>query len=632
MCGIGGLIGLHDEGGVVSRRMLLALRHRGPDDEGFEQPSATVSLVHTRLAIFDLTSAGHQPMRDYPAGAKDRLWTVFNGEIYNFHELQRELGARGHAFRSRCDTEVILASYREWGEDAVRRWRGMFALCVIDTARGVAWLYRDRLGIKPLYLFRPAEGGLMFASEMRALLATGLVPREIDRAALESFLAQGAVHGFESIVRGITMVRPGETIGIDLASGRELRRSSYWEFPRQHASPAPRAQVIDELREVADESIRLHLASDAPLGLFLSGGIDSTALLAMASKRAEGRLKAVTIGFDTPEFDESAAAIETASSHSIEHMTAHLTGEEVLADLDAALAAIDQPTVDGFNTFFVSRAARALGLTVAVSGLGGDELFGGYATFTDVPRALALRENPFAHAAVRLGAPFVRSRAALKMIEACRRPGDALAMYLLRRELFLPAERRALMPLPAECDPVTGIRSDLLDGTRRSSRELDRASRISLFEMNFYMRHMLLRDADAFSMAAPLEYRVPMLDHRLVEAVLPLRADWKQPDPRPKPLLLDLADGAVPPSVWRRAKRGFTFPWAEWMKPGRPLHAPARDAANDREAWNALGLAPNAVNDTWERFDRGDRRVSALQILSFIVVRDFRARHGLSAA
>jgi asparagine synthase (glutamine-hydrolysing) len=631
MCGIGGLIGLHDEGGVVSRRMLDALRHRGPDDEGFAQPSATVSLVHTRLAIFDLTQAGHQPMRDHAGGAALPLWTVFNGEIYNFHELQRELGARGHAFHSRCDTEVILASYREWGEDAVRRWRGMFALCLVDAARGVAWLYRDRLGIKPLYLFRPEGGGLMFASEMRALLATGLVPREIDRAALESFLAQGAVQGFESFVRGITMVRPGEMIGIDLASGRELKRAAYWEFPTQHAPHATRAQAIDELREIADESIRLHLASDAPLGIFLSGGIDSTALLAMAAKSSEGRLKAVTIGFDTPEFDESAAAIETASSHSIEHLTAHLTGEEVLADLDTALAAIDQPTVDGLNIFFVSRAARALGLTVAVSGLGADELFGGYATFADVPRALRLRENPIAHAGVRLGAPLIRNRAALKMIEACRRPGDALAMYLLRRELFLPKERRALMPLPERCDAVTGLQSDLLDGAHRDSRELDGASRISFFEMNFYMRHMLLRDADAFSMAAALEYRVPFLDHRLVEAVLPLRAEWKQPDPRPKPLLLDLADGAVPPRVWQRAKRGFTFPWAEWMKPGRPLHEAARDAAHDRAAWNDLGLAPAAVEDTWERFERGDRRISALQILGFIVLRDFRTRHGLSA-
>ncbi len=313
-------------------------------------------------------------------------------------------------------------------------------------------------------------------------------------------------------------------------------------------------------------------------------------------------------------------------------MTARLSGEEVLANLDGALAAIDQPTVDGFNTFFVSRAARELGPTVAVSGLGGDELFGGYATFTDVPHALAIRENPFAHAAVRLGAPFIANRAALKTIEACCRPSDALAMDLLRGELFLPEERRALMPLPAGCDAVCGLQSEMLEGASRASRELDGVSRISFFEMNFYLRHMLLRDADAFSMAAPLEYRVPLLDHRLVEAVLPLRADWKRPDPWPKPLLLDLADGAVPRSVWQRAKRGFTFPWAEWMKPGRPLHEAARDAAHDSAAWSDLGLASDAVSETWERFDRSDRRVSALQILALIVLRDFRARHGLSAA
>ena len=634
MCGIGGSIGLRDEGGVIARRMLAALRHRGPDDEGFVQPAPTVSLVHTRLAIFDLTPAGHQPMCDRPATDENGLWVVFNGEIYNFRELEAELTQCGHSFHSRCDTEVILASYREWGADAVKRWRGMFAICLVDPKRGIAWLYRDRLGIKPLYTYRPTAGGLLFASELRTLMAAGenLVPRTIDPAALEGFFAQGAVQGYSSLIKGARLVRPGEMIGVALENGKELRRTIYWHLPQEAVPSGSRSKTVSELRATAADAMRLHLASDAPLGLFLSGGIDSAALLALASSSFTGQLKTLTIGFDSAAFDESAAAALTAARFPVEHQTIMVRGEDVLTGLDGALAAIDQPTVDGFNSCFVSRAARDAGLTVALSGLGGDELFGGYATFRDVPRAQALRENPFLRVGGLLAGRFTRGRAGLKLAAACSRPSDALSMYLLRRELFLPAERRGLIPLPPECDAASGLETDLMNEVRAESRAAADANRISFFEMNLYMRHMLLRDADVFSMAAPIEYRVPFLDHQLVEAVYALGDRWKSPDPRPKPLLLDIADGAVPREVWQRAKRGFTFPWGQWFARGNPLHERARDAIHDEPVWRNLGLDAGAVVGTWKQFDNGDRRVSPLQILSFVVLRDFCARNELSAA
>ncbi|HUA36462.1 MAG TPA: asparagine synthase (glutamine-hydrolyzing) [Candidatus Binataceae bacterium] len=634
MCGIGGLLGIRDEDGAVAQRILAALRHRGPDDEGFVQLLPAASLVHTRLSIFDLTSAGHQPMSDRSARDNDALWVVFNGEIYNFRELQTELVGAGYSFNTRCDTEVILKSYRHWGADAVKHWRGMFAICLVDLARRTAWLYRDRLGIKPLYTYRPAGGGLIFASEARALLAAGpeLVERRVDPAAMETFLAQGAVQGYAGFIKGISLLRPGEMVGVDLDTGNEIGRSTYWSFPQQTPAIRSRDRTISELREVAADALRLHLASDAPLGLFLSGGIDSAALLAMASHSFTGQLRTLTVGFDAARFDESAAAALTAARFPVEHQTIHLGGEDVLAHLDDALAAVDQPTVDGFNTYFVSRAARDAGLTVALSGLGGDELFGGYATFRDVPRAQALRNNPVARTAALIAGHFAGGRAGPKLLEACQRPSDTLSMYLLRREVFLPIDRRALMPLPRECDAQSGLNSDLMHEVREQSRSTDAATQISFLEMNLYMRHMLLRDADAFSMATPIEYRVPFLDHRLVEAVFPLSGALKLPDPRPKPLLLDIAEGAVPRSVWQRAKQGFAFPWANWFAAGNPLHERARDAVNDLHTWRDLGLEARAIETIWRRFQTNDRRTSPLQILSFVVLRDFCARHQLSAA
>jgi len=249
-----------------------------------------------------------------------------------------------------------------------------------------------------------------------------------------------------------------------------------------------------------------------------------------------------------------------------------------------------------------------------------------------VPRAIALRKNPLLRIGARLASAMMPNRFGLKLAETCRRPPDALAMYLLRRELFLPAERRALMPLPAGADSLTGVRAELLDELRSESRDFGAVNRISYFEMNLYMRHMLLRDSDAFSMAAPIEYRVPFLDHRLVEAVFSLPDKWKVADPRPKPLLLDVASDRVPPSVWQRAKRGFTFPWHQWLAGRGALHSVARDAAHDTAKWKDLALDPGAVADIWNRFERGDLRVSPLQILAFVVLRDFSTRHNLHAA
>jgi asparagine synthase (glutamine-hydrolysing) len=622
--------------------MLAAMRHRGPDDRGTEtvsNPHGPLSavLLHTRLSILDLTPAGHQPMADRPQAPGDRPnWIVFNGEVFNFLDLHDELARAGWPCRSRCDTEVILHAYRLWDEACVERFRGMFAWCLLDGNRGTAWFCRDRLGIKPLYLARPAAGGLLFASEVRTLLAAGpeLLTPTVNESAVESFLAQGAVCGLESIVRGVEMLAPGQSLVTDW-SGRPLRTRTYWRLPFTPAGAdvAADRRTVPRLADTVREAVKLRLIADVPLGLFLSGGIDSAALAALATELAGTRVRTLSIGFDQPEFDETEAAAAVARLLGTDHGTIRLTGQDVLADLPEALASVDQPTVDGFNTYFVSRAARQAGLKVTLSGLGGDEVFGGYASFADVPRAVRWRKR------LRLG-PANRALAGVlglaggrrgaKTAEMLRRRPSPVNLYLLRRELFLPAERRALHALPAGSDPWSGVPQSLIAGLRGQAHGLDPVNQVSLFEIQAYMRHMLLRDADVFSMAHGLEVRVPLLDHRLVEQVTRLPGSCKRPDPRPKPLLIDAVGERLPGQVYRRPKRGFTFPWDAWLR--GPLRERAVRAMSHHAVWSNLGLSPAAPAALWQRFERGDRRVAGLQVLALVVLEDFASRHGLRRA
>jgi asparagine synthase (glutamine-hydrolysing) len=648
MCGIAGLLGIPPgRAEAAAARMLAAMQHRGPDDSGIEvvagshgEPPAV--LVHARLAILDLTSAGHQPQADRPGrpGAAPN-WITFNGEVFNYADLHGELAAAGWPCRTRCDTEVILHAYRVWGEAAVERFRGMFTWCLLDPDRGTAWLCRDRLGIKPLYLSRAATGGLLFASEVRTLLAAGpeLVTPRVSPAALESFLAQGAVCGLESIIEGVELLPPGTSLCVDW-QGKPLRRRTYWTVPfvppngAAHTADADRPHAVARLAECVRQSVRLRLLADVPLGLFLSGGIDSAALATVATEVAGTEVQTLSIGFDQPQFDETAAAEQVAAALGTRHRTLRLRGTDVLHDLPAVLAAVDQPSVDGFNTYFVARAARRAGLTVALSGVGGDELFGGYASFRDVPRALAWhrRLRPLGGAGRLAARALGRAlgRAGAKAGEALARDGEAAQLYLLRRELFLPRHRRALHPLPGASDPASGVPRAVLEELRQQAAGLDAINQVSYFELSAYLRHMLLRDADVFGMAHGLEIRVPLLDHRLVELAASLPGSLKRPDPRPKPLLLDAVGPRLPRLVYTLPKRGFTFPWDGWLR--GPLRGRAVSILKGGDVWQALGIAADAPSDLWARFEAGDRRVTGLQVLALVVLADYAARHGLRVA
>jgi asparagine synthase (glutamine-hydrolysing) len=640
--------------------MLAAMGHRGPDDTGTQvvPPPDPMSghhpavLLHARLSIFDLSPAGHQPMADrvpcdgqINCATRQTNWVVFNGEVFNFLDLHGELARGGWPCRTRCDTEVILRAHRFWGEACVERFRGFFAWCLLDAQRGTAWFCRDRLGIKPLYLVRPESGGLLFASEVRTLLAAGpaLVPPVADPAALESFLAQGAVYGLQSIVRGVELLGPGESLTTDW-SGRALKSRTYWRIPfaeddgdvARACSPAARRSAVGEIGDALREAMKLWLASDVPLGLFLSGGIDSASLATIATELGGTEVQTVSVGVDEPDLDETEAAAVVARALGTRHRALHLTGACVLDQLPSVLAAVDQPTVDGFNTYFVSGAARRAGLTAAISGVGGDELFAGYFSFRDVPRALRLqrllRRLGVAGALVSGAAGRMTHRGLTKAAQLLSRPTSALALYLLRREVFLPGDRRALLNGSWRADDAapSGIPARLYRELESRARGLDGANQVSLFEVNGYMQNMLLRDADVFSMAHGLELRVPLLDHKVVERVAALPGAWKTQGPVLKSLLVEAVGRRLPPSVYSTKKRGFAFPWPAWLR--GPLRRRAQRATGNGDAWSALGFDPDVPGQIWQRFLRGDARVAPLQILALVVLEDFVTRHGLKGA
>ena len=665
MCGIAGVIGVESERSrAAALRMQKALLHRGPDDRGFELVAAMngppVALVHTRLAIVELSSEGHQPMFE---AAQDELRAnvvVFNGEIYNHGELRPELERAGFPCRTRSDTEVILNGYRAWGPRVVERLEGMFAFALFDRGSERVFFARDRVGIKPLYFHCCASGGFLFASEVRALLAAGpeLVPCRLHRPGLEAFLAQGAVASEASLVEGVRLLPPGECLWVDTL-GRPERSVRYWSvdfgtesgadtLPADGSVPstAPgaqrplryRSEVVAELAWALRRAVDRLMLADVPVGLFLSSGVDSSSIATLATEARGRTVRSTAVGFDQRGFDESEGAARIAAELGTEHSVSRLAGEDVLGAFDDVLGAMDQPTVDGFNTYFVSKAARGAGLTVALSGLGGDELFGGYQSFRDLPRARRL-SRPFASRRVAsLGSRLssislplaLRNRALTKGVWSLSRAGDLVGLYFLRRELFLPDERRALHELPNESDADTGIESGTLETLRHGHATRDDLDRIAFLEFSSYMRHMLLRDADVFSMAHALEVRVPLLEHYVVERAAAADSRLRRSKPgAPKPLLLSAVGPRLPELAYRTKKRGFTFPWQPWLRGA--LRERARAAASARDTWRSLAVEPAAVASIFSRFDAGDRSLSALQILAFVVLEDFARRHALGA-
>ena len=573
MCGIAGVVGA--DPGLVEpavRSMMRAMAHRGPDDEGYEQfpmggggePQATLGLGFRRLAILDLSPAGHQPM--VHRGTGDCL--VFNGEIYNFRWLRARLESQGIVVRSSGDTEVLLHALVAWGEKALDELDGMFAFAFHHAASRRVLLARDPFGIKPLYVARAREA-FVFASEVRAVLASGLVPGDLDPAGIATFLAYGAPQDPLTVHRAIRSFPAGACEWIGPAESPAATRR-YWRFP-DAAGPVDEPEAVRTVQMQFNASVRDQCISDVPLGVFLSGGIDSATVAAVA-RNHHAPLRTFSVGFESAAGgDELVDAAATARALGTVHQQTVLDDDWILLQWREWLRAADRPSVDGLNTFFVSGVTKDGGATVALSGIGADELFGGYPTFRRAAVAARLLA-PLAWVPGRLRR--AAARVALAALPAGRRAkavdlvsGATTALELashFRRltddagmqALGLDASSLSLTPQflpPAAFEPFHDVRRDPFRA-------------VSQAESFLYMANTLLRDADVNGMAHSLEIRVPFLGRWFADGVGSLPRRVKQPrGARPKHLLRRAMAGTLPADVFARPKRGFTLPIGDWM-------------------------------------------------------------------
>ena len=606
MCGIAGIYAnqLYPEAGTAIRAMNACISHRGPDDEGY-YTDARVALGHRRLAILDLSPAGHQPMTD----THNRYEIIFNGEIYNFQDVRVLL--KDYEFKTRTDTEVILAAYHAWGPQCLHRFNGMFAFALWDRQEQSLFIARDRLGIKPLY-YTEKDGHFFFASEIRSILATGKVERKLNRDVLPEYFTYQTVHAPNTLVKDVFMLLPGHYI--ELKNGKHT--ISRWWSPRENYSTASEGKsyenVCRDVKDLLTASVERRLISDVPFGAFLSGGIDSSAVVGLMNNILDQPVRTFTISFDEERFSEAEFARQVAEKFKTEHHEFRLRPEDFLRELPVALDALDHPSGDGPNSYIVSSITRKNGITMALSGLGGDELFAGYPVFN---RSLQLEKMNWiwsmprpvrqaVAAAYRTFRPGVTSEKVSQL--AGLKTGELINSFPVSRQVGMPKHVRSLTGKLADPDPLKEI---LIRELSDRGVSLPLLGKVSVAEIATYMQNVLLRDTDQMSMAVALEVRVPFLDYELVEYVLGISDEYKRPV-YPKKLLVDSLGDLLPPEIVHRKKMGFVFPWEVWLKNElRPLCEGRISKLSERGVVNGSYL-----QDSWNRFLKGDTGVRWLDM------------------
>jgi len=616
--------------------MLRSIVHRGPDEEGTLVVPRFAAGTR-RLSIIDL-EGGHQPIWN----ESETLAVFFNGEIYNFRELRDELHALGHTFRTSSDTEVIVHAYEAWGPAGFERLHGMFAFALAEMPNGAAGpvkrviLARDRFGIKPLY-YAVADGGLFFSSEVRSLLASGCIPAQLCSETITSYLLFGSVGEPQTLVEGVWSLPSGHYAEIEVGSRVDgLRATPYWSVDSVaqaedggSGSTSRGGDVAVRVRAALESAVRSHLVADVPVGVFLSSGLDSTAIAALAA-RAQRDIHTFTVGFPDLEFSEAAQARQTAQQLGTQHSELQLSGDEMLARLDEAIAGFDQPSMDGINTYFVSWAARQSGLKVALSGLGSDEIFGGYPTFrttASVARLATLAHlfPPVLRQAAAPAARMLKGSSAQtpvfeKAVAAWLAPDALPHPYFYTRALFDPRAVAALVSATKSWQQAPWWQ--WLARAAAETKSMDSFSAVSWLELRFYMLNTLLRDTDTMSMHHSLEVRVPFLDPPLVQLLLSLPESQKR-GASPKALLIAALGDLLPADIIRGRKRTFTFPWEKWLR--GPLRSRVTAGLAD---WSSA-LAPVVSRDfalrVWDNFERG--RTTWSRPWSLYVLNEWAKRH-----
>jgi len=552
--------------------MNAAIAHRGPNDEGSFIDSG-IALGHRRLSIIDLSKNGHQPM----FSADGRFVLTYNGELYNFKELRLELqrakvgdtGSTAYPFRTQSDTEVVIAAYQRWGTDCLKYFNGMYALAIWDKQKEELFIARDRLGIKPLYYWQ-GDGKIAFASEIRALLKSNLIPKKLDKKAVCYYATFGTVHAPATIIEGVNMLLPGHYM---LIKKNELQnpvvQHKYWSLQGIPVQSPVKSyeQICKDIKDLFFASVERRLVADVPFGAFLSGGIDSSLVVAVMSQIMREKVRTFSVTFDESEFSEASYSAQIAKQYNTQHHEIKISPRECLLKLPEALSKMDHPSGDAINTYIVSEATKNAGITMALSGLGGDELFAGYPLFKRLYKLEKLKwvsGFPFVSLPFKVLSAVKPSQASNKLLEMAELPDWRLEnTYPLTRKTLTKREIEKL--LNQSQTPKKALNSDTQSPFRGLGPDMGILSKISVAELSNYLPDVLLRDTDQMSMAHALEVRVPFIDYTLVEYVIGLPDEVKYPH-TPKKLLTDSMKGLLPENIINRKKMGFTFPWNSWMR------------------------------------------------------------------
>ena len=611
MCGINGIVNLGRTGnfGNQLRKMNAALAHRGPDNDGvFEKEG--IALGHRRLSIIDLSSAGLQPM----FYDQSRYTIIYNGELYNFRELKKELSEI--TFKTNSDTEVILAAYAKWGENCLKHFNGMFAFAIYDQSNQELFIARDRLGIKPLYYSQMNEQ-LLFSSEIRALLASGMIPKKMDLNSLEDYLLYQTVHAPATIIENVKMLMPGHFMKIN--NGSVIVKCWWKPVIKKNDHEVDYSTVCKDVRQLLRDAVERRLVADVPFGAFLSGGIDSSVIVGLMSEVASSPVNTFSVTFDDSEFSESIYANQIAKKFKTIHHEIKLKPEDFLNELPNALDAMDHPSGDGPNTFVVAKATKMAGITMALSGLGGDELFCGYDIFK---RSLELQNKKWLNSVPRpirkVAGNFIRKKSS---DVAGEKKAAILELKKINFESFYPISRQVLLnqqfkKIQNSKFKIQNFVFEIVSVIEKEfSDDNYLMSRVSIAEISTYMQNVLLRDTDQMSMASALEVRVPFLDYKLVEYVLNLPDDMKFPI-TPKKLLVDAVSDLLPSEIVNRPKMGFTFPWKNWMKNELKEFCETRlNSLGKRKPFDA-----NGIKELWNSFLNDDPKVTWSRIWPLVVL------------
>ncbi|MBA3353537.1 MAG: asparagine synthase (glutamine-hydrolyzing) [Blastocatellia bacterium] len=612
MCGIAGIAGMVNREAAVAaiERMTARIAHRGPDADGFFVDPG-IALGHRRLSIIDLSAAANQPQFD----VSDRFAIILNGEIYNFRDVKAALP--DYPYQTESDTEVILAAYAKHGPACLALLNGMFSIAIWDKQRRELFVARDRLGVKPLYYSMTAEGELVFASEIRAILESGLVERKINTPALSEYLMYQSVYAPQTIVENIKQL-PAGTFGIYSDAGFKIE--SYWNIEDRSGDYdfSDETAVKRKVRELLLGSIERRMISDVRLGAFLSGGIDSSAVVALMSEVSDNPVDTFSVTFGEKEFDESQYSDLIARKFNTRHTAVELSPKDFLDELPNALQAVDSPTGDGFNTYVVSKATKKAGITVALSGIGGDELFAGYSYFFNwldtqngllqkIPKIL---RKPFAYAL----SNSKRSR--------FQRIADILNADELDLAGIYPMFRQVMSRQTAHDYYRNGNGKHtiqrMLDERRVAVSGFPLLSQITIAELLGYTQNVLLKDTDQFAMASALEVREPFFDYLLVEYVLQIPDAIKLPR-YPKSLLVESIAPLLPDEIVHRKKKGFVLPWEHWMR--NELREFCEERLGDLGERGILN--PDSLRDKWKQFLAGSNGILWSELWHLVVLSDW---------